>query len=228
MKKTLFALAVMATFSAPVMAEHSYEQSGHRYHRVHDMRTEHAIEHYQKRNHDASTFSTDYFEAGYALTDFGGDIGESDGFYLNARKSIGTHLYLHGFYSDQSLKDYPVSGDTYNIGVGAHKPLYTNYGYQVTGYVQAGMGSVSGSYSSSVASGSDTVDGMTYNMGLSTNLGENGVELGVSLDHYDFGSNENGYSFNGVLPLTQDVSISGKYSRIDTSDLYFAGLRYQF
>lgn len=228
MKKSLIALAVVSGLSAPAVADHAYDNanvsySGHGHGASHNLRP------FQETARP-STFSVNYLEAGYAATDYDKDLidDESDGFYVQGRKSLTEHVYVHGFYTDQSMDDADIDGDAYNLGLGAHKPIFYNYGYEVTGYVQAGFSKVSGVSDVPGYEGSDSESGATFNIGASSNLGLHGVELGLSIDHYNMASNETGFSINGVFPIHKDVSLSGKYSNIDGTDLYFAGVRYLF
>lgn len=229
MKKTFLSLAIASVFATPALADHSYSRADVSY-TGHGHGASHNVRPFQDRSRP-STFSVNYLEAGYAATDYDKDLidDDSDGFYIKGRKSLGEHVYAHGFYSDQNMDDADISGDAYNFGLGAHKPLFYNYGYEVTGFIQAGFSKVSGVADIPGYEGtSDSVDGVTFNLGASSNLGMHGVELGLSVDHYNMDSNETGFSINGVFPIHQDVSLSGKYSNIDSNALYFVGLRYLF
>lgn len=229
MKKTFLSLAVLSVLATPVMAEHSYRgaevsYSGHGHDKHQNTRP------YQDHARP-STFSVNHLEAGYAATDYdtGSQIDvESDGFYVQGRKSLGENVYVHGFYTDQDMDDFDASVNTYNVGLGAHAPLHYSYGYEVTGFIQAGKSKISAESNIPGFEGSGSDSGFTLNVGASSNLGMQGVELGLSIDHYNFDATETGFSINGAFPIHKEISLSGKYSYIDGSDLYFAGLRYQF
>lgn len=230
MKKTLISMAIASTFAfaAPVMASNAYKganvsYTGHGHGATHNLRP------YQD-NVRPSTFSINFVEVGYAATSYDGDIidDNSDGFYFQGRKSLNEQVYLHGFYTDQDMDDADISGYSFNVGLGTHKTIHYNYGYEVVGFLQAGYGKLSGVSDVPFFSGKASTDGPIFNIGASSNLGMQGVELAFSVDHYRFDDSETGVSVSGAFPINKEISIAGKYTNIDSNDLYFVGLRYAF
>lgn len=60
----------------------------------------------------------------------------SNGFYGEFKKSMTKSVYLHGFYTDQNVKDIDASLETKSFGVGAQDTVLSVDSYRVFGFVE--------------------------------------------------------------------------------------------